>query len=202
MDISAVFFDFGNVLGFFSHRRAAEQLAAYCKVPAEVIQAFLFGGQLEDDYDSGRIATTDYLRLLRREFDLSASDEQLALACSDMFTPNDEVCALVPRLTPRRYKLMLLSNTNELHYRHFRRQFADTLAHFDALVTSHEVGVRKPRPDIYHACVRLAGCPAERCLLIDDMPANVEAARACGWQGVVYQPGVDLRRLLPNAEAA
>ncbi len=28
--------------------------------------------------------------------------------------------------------------------------------------------------------------PSE-CLFIDDLPANIEAAQACGWQGIVYQ---------------
>jgi putative hydrolase of the HAD superfamily len=201
MGISTVVFDFGNVIAFFSHRRAAEQLAALGAASAEAIHPFLFGGQLEADYDSGRIATADYLALLRREFGLAGSDEQLARAYSDIFTPNDEVCALLPQLKGR-YKLLLLSNTNDLHYRHFARQFADTLAHFDALVASHQVGLRKPHPDIYRHCERLAGCPAERCLFLDDLPANVAAARACGWQGVVYRPGDDLRRLLLGAFAA
>jgi FMN phosphatase YigB (HAD superfamily) len=31
---------------------------------------------------------------------------------------------------------------------------------------------------------------------VDDLPANIEAARACGWQGIVYRPGLDLRREL------
>ena len=96
----------------------------------------------------------------------------------------------------RGYRLVLLSNTNELHARQFRRQFADTLAHFDALVLSHEVGLRKPCADIYAHCHRLADCPPSQCLFIDDLPANIEAARACGWQGIVYQRGLDLRREL------
>jgi putative hydrolase of the HAD superfamily len=201
MGISTVVFDFGNVVAFFSHRRAAEQLAALGTAPAEVILSSLFGGPLEDDYDSGRLATADYLALLRRQFGLAGSDEQIARAYSDIFTPNDEVIALLPQLKGR-YKLLLLSNTNDLHYRHFRRQFADALAPFDALVASHEVGVRKPHAHIYRHCERLADCPAERCLFIDDLPANVAAAQGCGWQGVVYRPGSDLRQLLLSADAA
>ena len=57
MSITTVVFDFGNVLGLFSHRKAAEQLAAYTGASAEAIQAYLFGGQLEDDYEAGRLST-------------------------------------------------------------------------------------------------------------------------------------------------
>jgi putative hydrolase of the HAD superfamily len=195
MSISTIVFDFGNVLGFFSHMRAAQQLAAFSTAPAEAIAAYLFGGNLEDDYESGRLPTADLIALLRDTFRLSCNDDQFAAAFGDMFSPNPELCSLVPLLKPR-YRLLLLSNTNELHARQFLPQFHETLTHFDYLVLSHQVGIRKPDPHIYEHCRRLAGRPADECLFIDDLPSNVQAARECGWQGLVYERGMDLRRTL------
>jgi putative hydrolase of the HAD superfamily len=193
--IRTIVFDFGNVVGFFSHRRAAEQLAAYGDAAPEAVQAFLFGNDVEDDYESGRLSTPQLMNLVRDHFRLRCSDEQFAVAFGDMFWPNDDVCALVPLLA-QRYRLLLLSNTNELHARMFLAQFQDTLRHFDALVLSYQVGVRKPDPRVYAHCHELAGTPAHECLFIDDLPSNVAAARACGWQGLVYERGLDLGRAL------
>jgi putative hydrolase of the HAD superfamily len=195
MSISTIVFDFGNVVAFFSHLRAAQQLAAYGKMPAEEVAAALFGGALEDDYESGRMSTADFVRRVREACGVCCTDEQFCSAFADMFWPNPEVCELVPLLKGR-YKLLLLSNTNELHSRHFRRQFAGVLAHFDAVVCSHEVGVRKPDRRVFEHCLRLARARPGECVFIDDLPANVEAARACGWHGIVYRPGEDLRRRL------
>jgi HAD superfamily hydrolase (TIGR01509 family) len=195
MNITTIVFDFGNVLGFFSHRKAAEQLAVYSPLSADDILHRYLDPQLEEDFESGRLSLPEFRELVRQRCRVTCSDAQLDLAIADMFTPNDEVCALVPALKPR-YRLVLLSNTNELHAIHFRRQFADTLAHFDALVLSHEVGMRKPCADIYAHCHNLAGSTPRQCLFIDDLPANVEAARACGWHGIVYHRGLDLRREL------
>ena len=195
MGIKAIVFDFGNVVSFFSHRRAAEQLAAYTEMAPEAVQAYLFGGRLEDEYEAGRVSTAVFLGLVRETCRLRGTDEQLRAAFADMFWPNPEVCDLVPLLAPR-YRLVLLSNTNELHAAQFRAQFAATLDHFDALVLSHEVGVRKPDPRVYAECQRRAGCAAAECLFLDDLPTNVEAARACGWKGIVYRPGEGLRRQL------
>jgi putative hydrolase of the HAD superfamily len=195
MTINTIVFDFGNVLAFFSHRKAAEQLAAYSPMSSEEIHAFFQDSQLEDDFESGRISTTLFRELVRQRCRVSCTDEQLDEAIGDMFTANVEVCELVPALK-RRHRLVLLSNTNDVHARHFRRQFADTLRHFDALVLSHEVRLRKPCRDIYAHCHTLARCAPSQCLFIDDLPANVEAARACGWHGIVYQRGLDLRREL------
>jgi FMN phosphatase YigB (HAD superfamily) len=195
MSITTVVFDFGNVLGFFSHRKSAEQVAAYTDMAPETVLAYLYGGRLEEDYEAGRLSTPVFTSMVRETCRLSCSDEQFAAAYSDMFTPNPDVCALVPLLKGR-YPLFLLSNTNDLHYRQFAKQFAEVLGYFDGLVLSHEVGVRKPKPAIYEACQRRTGKPAGECVFIDDLPSNIEAARACGWQGLVYRRGEDLRGAL------
>jgi glucose-1-phosphatase len=196
MSITTVVFDFGNVLGFFSHRQAAEQLAVYSPLSADdILSVLLHDSRLEEDFESGRLSTSAFRAVVRQRCQVSCTDEQLDAAVGDMFTPNYEVCTLVPAFKPR-HRLVLLSNTNDVHARHFRRQFADTLAHFDALVLSHEVGLRKPCRDIYAHCHQLARCAPSQCLFIDDVLANVEAARSCGWHGIVYRRGLDLRREL------
>lgn len=198
MSIRTVVFDFGNVVGYFSHRRSAEQVAAFTDMAAEAVQANLYGGRLEEDYEAGRLTTTEFVGLAREVCRLRCTDEEFGRAYADMFEPNPEVCGLVPELKGR-YRLVLLSNTNDLHYRLFRGQFALTLAHFDHLVLSHEVGFRKPDPRIYAHCQGLAGTTAAGCLFVDDLPTNVDGARACGWQGLVYRRGDDLRRGLASA---
>jgi FMN phosphatase YigB (HAD superfamily) len=197
MSITTIVFDFGNVLGFFSHRRAAEQLLRHAPAGVTINQllAFFADSELEVAFECGRLTTAEVLLRLRRRFGLTGSDEELELACADMFTPNEPVCSLVPRLRER-YRLLLLSNTNDLHYRHFRRQFSATLDCFHHLVASHEVGLRKPDVRLYRHAEQVAGARAEQCLFIDDLPANVEAARACGWQAVLYRPHDDLSHAL------
>jgi glucose-1-phosphatase len=192
MGITTVVFDFGNVLGFFSHRKSAEQLGAFSDMSAEAIQAHLYGDRLEEDYEAGRLSTPVFMGMVRATCRLTCSDQEFADAYSDMFTPNDEVCALVPQLKTK-YRLLLLSNTNDLHYRQFCEQFREVLSNFDGMVLSHEVGVRKPKPGIYTACLDMAQRPANECLFIDDLATNVDAARACGWQGLQYRRGDDLR---------
>ena len=189
--ITTVVFDFGNVVGFFSHRRSAEQVAALAGLDADEVLAFLYGGELERSFDGGGLAVEAYRELVRRRFGLTAGDEVFDRALGDMFTPNPEVCGLLPRLRPR-YRLLLLSNTNAIHAASFRPQFAAYFPHFDHLVLSHEVRLSKPDAAVYRHCEKLARVPPGECLFIDDIAANVEGARACGWHGLVYRPNDDL----------
>jgi putative hydrolase of the HAD superfamily len=119
-------------------------------------------------------------------------------AIVDYLFANEPVCSLVPALQTH-HRLVLLSNTNPLHVRHFRRQFADTLDRFDALIVSHEVGVRKPDRRIYEHALGAANCQARECLFIDDLPDNVATACELGWQGVVYRADDDLGDALRRA---
>jgi putative hydrolase of the HAD superfamily len=193
--IQTIVFDFGNVVGFFDYGRTLERLRRHTDLTAEDIRAAVSAAELEDAYESGRLSTADFLARLRDVCRLRCGEQELRDAWSDIFWPNEEVCAIIPRLKPR-YRLLLGSNTNELHAAQFRRQFAETFRHLDALVLSHEVGARKPWPAFFEHCQRLAGCDPASCVFIDDLPANVEGARACGWHGIAYATTPDLRARL------
>ena len=177
--MKAIVFDFGNVVGFFDHRRATDRLARHCDLSSEAIRAALIESKLEDDFESGRLSVEAFIRRVHRQCGLRCPESVVADVCKDIFWPNPDVCGLIPRLH-RRYQLLLGSNTNELHACQFRQQFADVLRHFDALVLSHEIGARKPNAGFFEHCRRLAGCAPAECVFIDDLPANVAGARAPG----------------------
>ena len=55
----------------------------------------------------------------------------------------------------------------------------------DLLVTSEEVGISKPDPEIFHAALRrLNRAPADAVMLGDNWAADVEGARAAGIRAV------------------
>lgn len=193
--MQSLVFDFGNVVGYFDYQRSAERLARHTDLSAEEIIACVRNGGLEEEYESGRISSADFLRQVRTLCRLRCSEEELISAYADIFSPNRDVCDLLPTLKSR-YKLLLGSNTCELHARQFQRQFAETLRHFDHLVLSYEIGVRKPKSGFFAHCQRLADCPPAECLFIDDLPENVAGAVACGWHGIVYRGIGDLRSRL------
>ena len=118
----------------------------------------------------------------------------------DIFWPNDDVGRLVPRLRPR-YRVLLASNTNAAHFGRFTEQFAGVLspANFDHLCASHLGGCRKPEAGFFAYCQRHADADPAECVFIDDLPANVEAARSHGWHGIDYRPGDDLAAKLRAA---
>lgn len=54
----------------------------------------------------------------------------------------------------------------------------------DVFIYSHEVGLKKPDPQIYRLTSARLGVAAQRIAFVDDRRDNVEAAVAEGWQAV------------------
>jgi glucose-1-phosphatase len=194
-EIRAILFDFGNVVGYFDHRRATRRLMTFTDLTEAELFNRLYNSEVEDAFEAGRLDAVGFLREARLRTGFRGSDDDFTRAFVDIFTPNEDVCALVPRLRPR-YRLVLASNTNVLHADHFKRQFADVLRHFDALGTSYEAGARKPHAAFYAHCVRLADLPKNQCLFVDDVRLNVEGAEAFGLPAVQYTEFGDFARHL------
>lgn len=66
---------------------------------------------------------------------------------------------------------------------------------------SCETGLRKPDPEAYRHAARTLGVPAERCVFVDDRRKNVDAARAVGMRGIVFESADQLRRALELTSA-
>jgi HAD superfamily hydrolase (TIGR01509 family) len=57
----------------------------------------------------------------------------------------------------------------------------------DVIVYSHEVGLAKPDPAIYELTTTRLGVRPGEIVFLDDVPANVDAARAAGWYAVLHE---------------
>lgn len=195
--MKALVLDFGNVIAFFDHRRACRQLAALSAgaLTEDDVRRRVFESPLEPEVDRGRIGTPEFLRLLRDELQLDAPDDAIRTAWCDIFEPNVHLIRQLPRLRELASRLVLGSNTNDLHFQWIAREFARPLSLFHALVLSHEVGSRKPEAVFFERCAEAAGAALSECVFVDDKPEFVEAARGCTMRGVVYVPGLDLVRL-------
>ena len=67
---------------------------------------------------------------------------------------------------------------------------------FDGVVISGEVGMRKPEPRIFRHALDVIGLEARQCVFIDDIEANIAAARRLGIHGIHHaEPAATLAEL-------
>jgi HAD superfamily hydrolase (TIGR01509 family) len=192
--ITHIFFDLGNVLVGL---RSGKKLKALAQRKGESVEAFcnkIWSHKRAHDYERGSHTCDEYFALLAEDLDLAHAQQELQEAFCDIFYPLPERVALARRLA-KHYPLALISNTCASHIRHLESTF-DFFPLFNHRIYSHEVGCRKPHPDIYKKALKDAGAIPETSLFIDDLAENLETPAKVGWRTLHLPPGTDLEKEL------
>ncbi len=182
-----IYFDLGNVLLNFDHRRAARQMGEVAGLAPEAIWDLVFADGLEHRYERGEVTTAEFHAAVCRHTPTPPPLDALARAASDIFEPNRSVLELLAALQRRGSRLGLLSNTNEAHWTFIGQSFPELPRRFEVIALSYELGLLKPEPEIYREAARLAGCAPGEIFFVDDRPDNVAGAQAAGFDAVQFR---------------
>lgn len=168
--------DFGRFAARFAGARSVEAILAECR-----------DGPRKLAHDRGEIAPRVFVREVAAW--LGAPPEAVAAAWSDIFRPTAGAAERVAALAGR-CELWLCSDTDPLH---FARVLDDhpVVRRFDRYLLSYARGLLKRDPGAF-APVAAEAATGRPVLFVDDVAANVEAARAAGVPAVVFTAWADL----------
>ncbi len=143
-------------------------------------------GHLVADLETGRMSPDEFEPLLAEALSdgLQVPLEAKGLI-GRMFQsvgPDERMLAGVEAARNHGLKTAVLSNT-------WGRSvfFPEQFKAFDAVVLSEHERVRKPDPEIYLIAAKKLGESPEACVFVDDVPRNVDGARAVGMAGVLHK---------------
>jgi len=177
-DVDAVLLDFGGVL---IELAGVEQMLAWC--PQLAGTETLWRRWLESPavrrYETGGGTREIFAAEIVRAFGLPVTGEEFLHAFTHwprMLFPGvaDLLVALAPRC-----RLASVSNTNELHWERFEREWS-LPGYFHHNFPSHRVGTLKPDTAYFLHVLETLDVDAERTLFIDDNRINVDAAARLG----------------------
>jgi len=92
-----------------------------------------------------------------------------------------------------RYKIAMLSNIGHDWLNDFLAS-PEINGLFDEVVLSCEEGMLKPNPEIFRLIAKRLNLNPEDCLMIDDIPANIDGAESTGMKGVVFNSTIQTKR--------
>ena len=137
-------------------------------------------------FETGLVEPRDFVEQMSQTLELRVDYDRFCEIWSSIFTHELLPESMLEGLS-RRYRLVLLSNTNALHFDMIRGAYAHLLRHFDDLVLSYEVRAMKPHPEIFRAAVERAQCMPEERFYTDDIAAYIEGARKLGIDAVQFE---------------
>ena len=191
--IKTVIFDLGKVLIPFDFARGYRAMEKFCDYPAAEIPQRIAATDLVHRFETGLVEPRDFVEQLSRMLDLRVTYEQFCEIWSSIFLPDTLIPESLLAGIGARYRLLVLSNTNAIHFDMVRQSYP-MLRHFHDLVLSYEVKAMKPSPAIYREAIARAQCRPEECFYTDDIPAYVEGARREGIDAVQFESCAQLER--------
>jgi putative hydrolase of the HAD superfamily len=175
------------------------QVAELIGVETKRVKDFYFAEEVLRGIETGEISDDEFYDRLCNRFDCRPDRAALAYAASAIFEVNASIVALVSQLYSAGHPLGVLSNTCQAHWDYCTGgRYGIIPALFDVNALSFQIGAVKPERAIYDAAAKLAGVSPERIFYVDDIEANVLAAREAGFDAEPYtstqQLSHDLRR--------
>ena len=191
--IEVVYFDLGKVIVDFDHSRAAQELLKLTPLSLKEAMAVLSDGELVSEYETGRLSSQEHYRKVCRRLQMEVSIEKFRELWGSMFLPEPLLSESFLQDLKKRYRLMLLSNTNEIHF-DFVIQNYPILRMIEERLLSYQAGCMKPQARIFELAIKKAGVAPENIFFTDDRPENIEAAQRSGIQALLFQSETQLKR--------
>lgn len=202
-NISTLIFDFGGVLIDLDMNQS---ILNFKKLGVENVESYLsnfgqsgFFMQLE----KGKISADEFRFEIRKMTTNTITDKEIDDAWNTFLVriPSEKL-DIVYELR-KKYRVIMLSNTNAIHFPYAEQTFFSYKnrsidEYFDKCYRSYDMKMAKPDAEIFEAILSQEQVAANRCLLLDDGPKNIEQAQKLGIQTYFVDPKEDLSFLLTN----
>ncbi len=185
--IKFLYFDLGNVLVTFDHRRAARQMAEAAGVSEQAVWQLVFESDLLARVERGETSDREFYEIFCQATGTRADYEELQLAGSAIFDLNLSIIPLVGHLAAANIPLGILSNTSASHWDYVASgRYGIVPGPFEQIVLSYQTGSIKPEPVIYRVAAEQCGRSPEEIFFVDDRRDNVDGALKAGFDAVQF----------------
>lgn len=200
-DIKNLIIDLGGVLVNLTRNCCIEAFEA---LGVENIRDQIVNGfqqkDLFESFEEGIISVKEFHNGIRAWSGKYLSDEQIDEAWVAMLGDLPEYKLRLLLSLQERYRIVLLSNTNEIHWKwieanDFAYQGLCAQDFFQRIYLSYELHMSKPSLDIFRYVLNDAGFEARETMLIDDSIVNCRAAEQLGMLSYAPRPDEDWSHL-------
>jgi putative hydrolase of the HAD superfamily len=188
MQVKAIIFDLYGVLGLNGWQAFKQKHFARRPEAWEHLRA------LGQRVDEGKASDTQLVAAVAKA---SGETGQLVRYQFEHTIPNVSLLKYIAEDLRADYKIGLLSNAS-------RDVLGDIfspvqLELFDVAISSFHVGLTKPDPRMFILISEQLDVLPEECLFVDDQERHIEAARALGFNTVLYKSVTQVKRAIQEA---
>lgn len=174
----AIIFDCGGVIFDFFPEKVFDYWAAASGKDANTLERSFEFGKTYSEFERGEIDASVFRNSICAMLDLKLSNEDFDNGWNSLH--GDLVPGIEQLLQDlkKHYRLVALTNTNEIHAKKWRIICAPLLQYFEKVFSSYEIHARKPERKAYETVLEYLDLSPDEVIYIDDNPEYVRAAAA------------------------
>jgi putative hydrolase of the HAD superfamily len=190
-----VVFDLGGVVCRWLPDRRLEALSIRSGLPVATIDALVFESGFDDAGERGRFTIESFAAELAALLGLVPDADPTGLR-ADWASAYEPVTAMLRAIDRVEAPTALFTNNGPLLEAAFEHELAPVAQRFDHLLFSWRLGAAKPEADGFARATEALGVDPEAVVFFDDSEANVDAARAYGWQAHHFTTVLEVQAVL------
>jgi glucose-1-phosphatase len=186
MAIKNIIFDFGGVICNLDVKRTEKKIMELGIIRPEQRRSSAERDALFASIEDGSLSSQDFRDALKQYFEKPVTDTEIDEAWNALLLDIPEPRIRLLEKLRKHYRIFLLSNSNEIHYRKYLRDFREQYGYddFDGLFEkayfSFMIGLKKPDPAVFEYVLQDSGLVAGETLFIDDTLQHAQGAEKAG----------------------
>jgi len=179
-------FDLGNVIVDIDFNRVLGVWSDYSRVPLANLQSKFTIGEPFHLHERGQISDEQFAQRLGHDLGMALSYEQFTAGWQAIFVGlRKETIAVMQALREQGHRVVVLSNTNQLHCEFWPDEYPEVAQAADKIYLSQQMGMRKPDAEIYLKLLEEEGFSADNAVFFDDNEDNIKSAQQLGITGIM-----------------
>ena len=195
--IENIIFDLGGVILDIDYQLTAQAfkdlgLTDFDELYSQASQTDLF-----DNFEKGLVSPSHFVNSLLHYMPSGTTPNQVVAAWNAIVIgfPKENLDLL--KKLKSKYRIFLLSNTNEIHVQHFTRRLSQTVSEtsldpfFEKVYYSSDIHMRKPNADIFDKVCNDNQLDRSKTVFIDDSIQHIEGAKKTGLNTFHFDKGAN-----------
>jgi len=202
--IKNIIFDFGGVIYDIDHLKVIEKfnelgIADFAQMYSKAVQ-----NQLFERLETGHLSDHDFINEVKNYVKEGISNQQIIDAWNAILVGFTQERLNLLEQIKGNYNLFLLSNSTNIHYQLYSKQFSELTAYeafedlFQKAYFSFNMGLRKPNVAAYQYVLDHSGLIGSESLFVDDSEQNIAPARQAGMKAYHLKEGEEIMDLFEN----
>jgi glucose-1-phosphatase len=180
MKIKALIFDLGGVVFDCSFDKAFESWSIVMgRETDEIKRLFKFSDSFEK-FERNDITPQQFINNISRQLNYKFDEAAFEKGWNAIYM--DNICNIGDILAElkKHYRLVALTNTNQIHAKVWVKKYSSTLQHFEKVFSSHEIRARKPEAKAFQIVLDYLNLSPKQAVFLDDKEEYIDGAKQMG----------------------